>query len=126
MMKTTTIVLSGLLGAASLFAMGCGGPSYAHTDIDQVSQSALPASVTVQTISARVGGVVTAHIVSYNSDKDAMSNTVESDNAGVLEVSTTPGDHVYAFIAASPGTAHITVRADGDPVLNITATVDPQ
>ena len=122
-MKTTTCLFVIFLGA---LLAACGGPTYAHTDIDQVSQSALPASVNVQALEMKVGGLVTAHVVSYNSDNKAMGNTVESDNPGVLEVSTTTNDHQYAFMGISSGTAHVTIRADGDPVVTIAATVDVQ
>jgi hypothetical protein len=121
--------LFSVFAVASLLSLAaCGGPSYAHTDIDQVSTSSALAgqSVNVQQVTILEGGLATAHIVSYNTDNKGMGNSVESDNPAVLEVSSTTSDHVYAFLGISAGNAHVTIRADGDAVVTIVATVQPQ
>lgn len=124
-MKTNLLLLP-FVAMLATSSIACGGPSYSHTDVDNVSQSELPGSINVQKVQVAVGSVTTAHIVTWNDDNEQMVTKVESDNPSVLEVSPAKDDHVFAFLGIGTGTAHVTVRADNAAVLRIDATVTEQ
>lgn len=107
-----------------LALFGCG-PNYDRTVISNVIADTA-ADVKTTRITVTSGGVVHAHIESFDSSDKSMSNDVSSDKPGVLTVEQGVGDHNYAFEGTSPGRATIMIKAEGELVLLIDARVDAQ
>jgi hypothetical protein len=115
-MKTT------LLAAITLLALSGCKPTYDHTTISQVGSNELPATVTPQKITVSVGGVLTAHIQPYNSDNEALTGDVQSDDPGTIEVAHSTVGANFVFLGIKVGTCKLHVLADG---LN-EATIDAE
>ena len=116
----TASFLFGLSAAA-----GCVD-GYERTDIDRISSSDLPGTISAHTILIPVGGVTTAHVAPFNSDNKPMVGEVVSDNPAVLEINKTSDDKVYAFLGISRGTTKVRLYADDKVVAIVDATVGAQ
>ena len=118
MMTTTgTTRWKRLLGAACMtFAVGCAGPSYDRTEILDVSQGDLPATVSLSLISLSVGAATRAVLKPWNDDNKLMGVGVQSDNPELLDIAPGVGDHEFMFIARKVGTTSARFLADGDVV----------
>ena len=125
-MNTLSLRLGAVLLAvvSTLAATGCG-PSYDHTDFTP-RPSKLGGTVDRQQIVVPEGMIVTAHVVSYNDDNKEMSVGLHSRDDSTLQVQSVISDHDFAFVGLKQGTTDVELRAEGDLVLTITATVVPQ
>ena len=122
------LTMTKLLSAAVLFgalaSTGCAA-TYDRTEITDVSQSDLPATVSLDAIRVSEGTLATAHVIPYNSDGNPLPGELRSDNPKVLDC-TRATNNKWAFLGVSKGTTIVSVIADGQIVGRINAEVSAQ
>jgi hypothetical protein len=121
-------VATGALGAlcALTTLAGCAA-EFDHTEITNVKGSQpFPGTVTYARIVVPVGMVVTAHIVSYDSDHKSMDMGLQSKDTSVVEVEPVVSANDYAFFGLTPGSTDVELTASGRVVLIVTAVVTDQ
>lgn len=115
-----------ILVSFALMLAGCSGPHYERTDITDVSQSDLGATVSLTTVSLIHGGAAKAVITPYDSDHKPMASSVASKDPSVVEVVAGLDAGEYIFLASSVGTTDIEFSADGEVVAIARAVVTEQ
>ena len=109
----------------ALFMVACG-PNYDRTEIDEVTGGKTHGTVDTQHIVVAQGSIVTARITPYDNDHKDLTSHVRSLDESVLTVTPMVTDHGYAFYGLQVGHAQVEVKADGEEVLIIDATVIAQ
>ncbi len=105
--------------------MACGSNDV-RVEIDEVTTGKLHGEVTTQHIQVTEGSLVTARITPYDSDHEDLTSHVRSLDESYLTVTPMIAKHGYAFYGLRPGRAQVEVKADGETVLVIDATIVAQ
>lgn len=124
--STNATFLGSALVVAVLAALtGCAA-EFDHTSVDNVKPSPLGGSMNYARIEVPVGMIVTAHIVSYDSDHKEMAMDLVAKESNLVEVANVVSAHDYAFFGLRPGTTEVKMSAGGKVVLIVTAVVTDQ
>jgi hypothetical protein len=112
--------------AVAALAIGCGGPTYDHMTIHDVSQGDLATVVSLTNVSFPVGAAANVQIRPYNDDGAPMTGEVVSDSPSILEIAPGFGEAEFVFMGRTVGTTTVKFLADGQVVAIAKAEVTPQ
>jgi hypothetical protein len=115
------------LGALALSGvlLGACGPDFDHIEMT-TRPTRLGGRLDLQRVEVPIGGILKAHILPLNDDREVLEPDVRSLDPSVVEVARVASELDFAFLGVRKGTTRVEIRAAGDVVLILDAVVTDQ